>query len=104
MISWYIDSDTSVPPEALDGDDALEQRVDLGLGGVEVGRGARGRRHAVAAADGRGAVVADPARDAELVQRLADVVRVDAVDGEGDRGAAGRQRVGADDGDSVQAA
>src|SRR3712207_6714434 len=97
MISWYIDSNCisgNTPrgrdtEEALGCPDAVGQGVDVVVAGVHVEGGPRGRRDAVAAHDRPGAVVAHPDLDTEVVEHLTDVVRVDALDGEGDRAATG---------------
>ena len=57
----------------------LDQGVDLGRRGVQVERRPRGRRDSEPQADRPRAVVADPHRDALLVEHLADVVRVDVA-------------------------
>src|SRR3954467_13631235 len=106
MMSWYIDSSCiSAPPGGCNAEEALSfpdpggERVDVVVAGVHVERGARGRRHAVAADHRPGAVVAHPDGDAQVVEALPDVVRVDALDGEGDRSPAGHGVGRADHGD-----
>src|SRR3954452_3738617 len=103
MMSWYIDSScistTSHSSEELLGRaNSVGQGVDVVVAGVHVERGARGGRDAVAPDDRPGAVVPDPDGDAEVVEHLPDVVRVDVLDGEGDRAPAGDGVGGADHG------
>src|SRR5688572_6706584 len=99
MISWYmfsscISGSTSHSSEELLGRaNSVGEGVDVVVAGVHVERGAGGRRDAVAPHDRPGAVVPHADGDAVVVEDLADVVRVDAVDGEGDRSPAGH-RVG----------
>src|SRR6516164_9227490 len=103
MISWYMSSSCIVPsvtlsrytlfrclcPEELLGvADAVRQGVDLGVGVVQVERRPVGGLAAEGAVQRPRAVVAGPDRDAELVEHLADVVRVHALDLERDRAAA----------------
>src|SRR3712207_7494532 len=90
MISWYIDSScisvaSHSSEELLGRANSVGQRVDVVVAGVHVERGAGRRRDAVAPDHRPGAVVPDPDGDAEVVEHLADVVRVDALDGEADR-------------------
>src|SRR5215218_2228201 len=111
MISWYIDSScirwpsscarTSHSSEELLGRaNSVRQGVDVVVAGVHVERGPGGGRDAVAPHHRPGAVVPDAHGDAVVVEDLPDVVRVDALDGEGDRSPAG-DRVGrADHGDA----
>src|SRR5918997_6617383 len=97
MISWYIDCNCiSGDPrgwcdteESLGFPDAVGQGVDVVVTRVHVEGGPRRGGDAVAAHHRPGAVVADPHLDAEVVEDLADVVRVDALHGEGDRSPAG---------------
>src|SRR5215212_9275980 len=102
MISWYMGSSCTGTPaacsarsvarrlsgcnaeEALGFPHAVGERVDVVVAGVHVERGPGGGRHAVAADHGPGAVVPHAHGDAEVVEHLADVVRVDALDGERD--------------------
>src|SRR3954454_13158052 len=100
MTSWYIESSFTVLSSRPSAEEvpyvlqAVDQSVDLGLRGVQIERRSRGRRNSVAEADRPRAVVADPDRDALLVEDLAHVVRVDVAEREGDRGAPllGRRR------------
>src|SRR3954447_15287788 len=102
MMSWYIDSScisasTSHSSEELLGRaNSAGQGVDVVVAGVHVERGAGGRGNSVATDDGPRAVVPHPDGDAEVVEHLPDVVRMDALDREGDRSAAGH-RVGRPD-------
>src|ERR687889_787111 len=104
MISWYmfsscISGSTSHSSEELLGRaNSVGEGVDVVVAGVHVERGAGGRRDAVAPHDGPGAVVPHPDGDAQVVEDLTDVVRVDAVDGERDRSPAGHGVRRADDG------
>src|SRR5215217_51367 len=106
MISWYIDSSCISGPtshrseELLGRANSVGQGVDVVVAGVHVERGAGGGRDAVAADDGPRAVVPDADGDAVVVEDLADVVRVDAVDGEGDGAASGDGVGRADHGDA----
>src|SRR3954447_7112111 len=113
MISWYSESTvTSTSPpttqsgagsaasfleERLHPIQTFHERVDVGGRAVEMHRGARGGGHAVAQAGWPRAVVADPDGDAALIQQLAHVVGVDAVEGERDRAATVVGRGRADD-------
>src|SRR5688500_14414242 len=91
MISWYIDSScisastSHRSEELLRGPNSVGECVDVVVAGVHVERGAGGRRDAVATHHRPGAVVSHPDGDAPVVEHLADVVRVDVLDGEGDR-------------------
>src|SRR5690242_14099448 len=99
MISWYIDSSCMLSSlrrvlrhgseELLGGANSLSERVDVVVAGVHVEGRPRGGRHAVPADHRPGAVVPDPDGDAQVVEHLADVVRVDALDRERDRSPAG---------------
>src|SRR4029453_14814603 len=95
MISWYmfpscISGSTSYRSEELLGRaNSVGQRIDVVVAGVHVERRAGRRRDAVPPDDRPGAVVPDTDGDAQVVEHLAHVVRVDAVDGEGDRSPAG---------------
>src|SRR4051812_15738404 len=105
MMSWYIDSSciscaSHRSEELLGRPNSVREGVDVVVAGVHVERRPGGGRHAVATDDGPRAVVPDPDGDAEVVQHLADVVRVDAVDGEGDRAATGHGVGRADHGDA----
>src|SRR5690242_3236870 len=90
MTSWYMESSFTVSarpsaeevPYVLQ---SVDQSVDLGRRGVQIERRSRGRRNSVPQADRAGAVVADPDRDALLVEDLTHVVRVDVTEREGDR-------------------
>src|SRR5690606_7345760 len=78
--------------------EAAHQGVDLARGVVQIERRPCGRRYSEAQVERPGAVVADAHRDAELVvEDLADVVRVDALQRERHRAAAHLHRVGADE-------
>src|SRR5690242_14905997 len=102
MTSWYIESSFTVSarpsaeevPYVLQ---ALDQCVDLGRSGVQIERRSRGRGNSVPQADRPRAVVADPDRDALLVEDLAHVVRVDVTEREGDGRAPVLGRARADD-------
>src|ERR1700678_634475 len=90
MICWYIDSTCITSPhteEALGVADCFRQGVDLFWGVVDVERGARACGHAQGPVQRRGAVMVGAHRDAELIEDLADVVRVHAGYVEGDRAA-----------------
>src|SRR4029453_8804470 len=106
MISWYmfsscISGSTSHRSEELLGrPNSVGQRIDVVVAGVHVERGPGGRRDAVAADDGPRAVVPHADGDAAVVEDLADVVGVDAVDGEGDRSPARDGVRRPDDGDA----
>src|SRR3990170_2607359 len=104
MTSWYIESSFTIPASSSAEEvpyvlQAVDQCVDLGRRGVQIERRSRGRRNSVPQADRPCAVVADPYRDALLVEDLAHVVRVDVTQCERDRRATllGRRR--ADDPD-----
>src|SRR5918996_4131689 len=89
MTSWYIESSFTVSarPSAEEVPYVLQtvdQSIDLGRRGVQIERRSRGRRNSIAEADRPCAVVADPDRDALLVEDLAHVVRVDVAQREGD--------------------
>src|SRR6266567_1697754 len=103
MISWYMSSSCIVPsvtrsgypvfrrlcPEELLGvADAVGQGVDLGVRVVEVEARPVGCLAAEGAVQRPRAVVTRPDRNAELVEYLADVVRVHALDLERDGSAA----------------
>src|SRR5215203_6771539 len=95
MISWYmfsscISGSTSHSSEELLGRaNSVGQGVDVVVAGVHVERRAGRRRDAVAADDGPRAVVPHPDGDAVVVEDLAHVVGVDALDGERDRAPSG---------------
>src|SRR5215213_3715815 len=87
MMSWYIDSScirraSHRSEELLGRANSVGQRVDVVVPGVHVEGRPGGRRDAVAPDHRPRAVVADPDGDAPVVEHLADVVRVDALDGE----------------------
>src|SRR6266576_6564811 len=98
MISWYSDSSCSSPPsrhleEPLRLAYSLGQRVHLVQGVVQVERGPGAGLDAERPVQWPGAVMPGPDGDAMLVEDLADVVWVHAVDLEGDRGPpVGRRR------------
>src|ERR1700710_2077375 len=102
MISWYMfsscisGSTSHSSEELLRRANSVGEGVDVVVAGVHVERGPRGRRHSVPADDRPGAVVPDPDGDPAVVEHLADVVRVDVLDGEGDRSPA-RDGVGRSD-------
>src|ERR1035438_130511 len=95
MISWYMDSSCITGPATSDGPEeflrlahAVGECVDLSKGVVDVeGRAGAGLR-AQSAVQRPGTVVAGPHGDAELVQDLSDVMRVNALDDERHRAAA----------------
>src|SRR5262245_54045181 len=64
-----------------------DERVDFSEGVVEVERRTRGRGHLVAQAGWARAVVSDADCDTQLVEYLADIVRMDALHRERDRAA-----------------
>src|SRR3954470_24982975 len=102
MISWYSESRGRLIPgsssEVLPHlEQALDHRVDLLRGGVEVERRAGGGRHAEPLADRARAVVAGAYGDAARVEDLAHVVGVHPVDDERDRAAVLVGRVRPDD-------
>src|SRR4051812_19384872 len=95
MISWYmfsscISGSTSHSSEELLGRaNSVGQGVDVVVAGVHVeGRAGRGR-NAVAPHHRPGAMVPHADGDPVVVEHLAHVVRVDALDGERDGTAAG---------------
>src|SRR3954468_9617316 len=105
MMCWYIDSScistTSHSSEELLGRaNSVRQGVDVVVAGVHVERRPRGGRDAVPTDDGPRAVVPHPDGDAEVVEHLADVVRVDALDGERDRSPTGHGVGRADHGEA----
>src|SRR5689334_708601 len=67
--------------------DALDQGVDLVHRGVHTERRSRGRRYSVPHADRTSAVMTGAHGDALLVEQLRDVVRMNALERKGDRGA-----------------
>ena len=75
----------------MGGNDSGRQGVDLVRRVVQRERGPHGGRDAEPAVQRPGAVVADPDRDAVIVEHLPDVVRVHAVDGERHRSPAVHQ-------------
>src|SRR3954462_4725566 len=95
MISWYmfsscISGSTSHSSEELLGRaNSVGEGVDVVVAGVHVEGRPRRRRDPVAPDDGPRAVVPHPDGDAVVVEDLAHIVRVDALDGEGDRSPAG---------------
>src|SRR5215469_7657417 len=104
MISRYSDSSCIALPsrhleEPLRLAYSLGQRVDLVEGVVQVERGPGAGLDAERPVQRPGAVVPGPDGDAVLVEHLADVVRVHAVDLEGDRGAPAGRRRGPEDPD-----
>src|ERR1700722_2116767 len=102
MISWYIDSSCIKPPATQDGSvlfrstrssqseellrlpDTVGQRVYLIAGVVQVKAGPCARLNAHRAVQGPRTVMAGADRDATVVEYLADVVRMHAVQREGD--------------------
>src|SRR5215813_13956375 len=102
MISWYSDSSRISPPsrhleEPLRLAYSLGQRAHLVHGVVQVERGPGAGLDAERPVQRPGAVVAGPDGDAVLVEYLADVVRVHAIDLEGDRGTPARRGAGPED-------
>src|SRR5688572_22494462 len=91
MISWYRSSSAirSLPvEEALGGLDGADESVDLLERVVDVERGASGGRRPERAHQRLGAVVAGAHGDTFAIHDRADVVGMDACDGEADRRAA----------------
>src|SRR5215469_17783804 len=101
MMSWYMDSSCitpsrtprhrllfhrSHPEELLGGADPVDQGIHLGMGVVEVERGTGACLDTQCTMQRPGAMVSRPHRDAAIVEYLAEVVRVDAVQRERDRG------------------
>src|SRR5262252_9938281 len=101
MISWYMDSSCITPSktprhrplfhrsrseELLGVADPVDQGIHLGTGVVEVERGAGACLDTQRTVQRPGAMVSRPHRDAAVVEYLAAVVRVDAIQGERDRG------------------
>src|SRR6476659_4062149 len=103
MISWYSESRSmSVHLEVLLGVlQPLDERVYLGRSRVQVRRHPGRALHAEPLVGRLGAVVAGPDRDAAAVQHLADVLRVHAVDLEGDRTATQVGRLRAEHGQAA---
>src|SRR3954463_447584 len=101
MISWYMESTLTSAASCLEERfhpvQTFHECVDVVRAAVEMHRGTRRRRHAVAEAGRAGAVVTDPDGDSALVEQLTDIMRMDAVEGEGDRPAAILRRRRADD-------
>src|SRR4051794_38879311 len=88
MISWYSESRSIalIHSEVLLGVlQPLDKCVYFARGRVEVRRHPRRALHAEALVRRLGAVVPGAHRDAAAVEHLRDVVRVNAVDLEGDR-------------------
>ena len=79
---------SSDPEELLRVPDAVRQRVDFLAGVVEVQARPGTRLHAHGPVQRPGAVVTSPDRHAAVVEHLADVVRMQAVERERDRAAA----------------
>src|SRR3954468_24175909 len=105
MMSWYIDSSciscaSHRSEELLGRANSVGEGVDVVVAGVHVERRPRGGRNPVPPDDRPRAVVPHPDGDAVVVEYLPDVVRVDAVDGEGDRSPAGHGVGRADHGDA----
>src|SRR6476661_7235399 len=105
MISWYMfsscisDSTSHSSEELLRRTNSGGERIDVVVARVHVEGGPGRGRHAVAPDHRPGAMVPHPDGDAAVVEHLADVVRVDVLDGERDRSPA-RDGVGrTDDGD-----
>src|SRR5215510_15966471 len=106
MISWYSDSSCISPPsrhleEPLRLAYSLGQRVHLVEGVVQVERGPGAGLDAERPVQRPGAVVPGPDGDAVLVEYLADVVRVQPADLEGDRGPPALRRRRPEDPDAV---
>src|SRR4051794_34667495 len=105
MMSWYIDSSCISTTSHRSGEllgraNSVGESVDVVVAGVHVEGRPGGRRHPVAPDDGPRAVVPDADGDAVVVQHLADVVRMDALHGEGDRSPAGHRVRRPDHGDA----
>src|SRR3954465_3321544 len=85
MMAWYIDwscisgSTSHSSEELLGRANSVGEGVDVVVAGVHVERRAGRRRDAVAPDDRPRAVVPHPHGDAEVVEDLADVVRVDVL-------------------------
>src|SRR5215475_15903248 len=101
MISWYMDSSCitlsktpchrplfhrSHSEELLGVTDPVDQGIYLGMRVVEVERGTGACLDTKRTVQRPGAMVPRPYRDAAVVEYLAEVVRVDAVQRERDRG------------------
>src|SRR5215470_10649695 len=101
MISWYMDSSCMTPSETprhrplfhrsrseelLGVADPVDQGIHLGTGVVEVERGTGACLDTKRTMQRPGAMVPRPYRDTAVVEHLAEVVRVDAVQRERDRG------------------
>src|SRR5262249_24866480 len=101
MISWYMDSSCMTPSktpcqrplfhrsrseELLGVADPVDQGIHLGMRVVQVERGTGARLDTQRTVQRPGAMVPGPYRDAAVVEHLAEVVRVDAVQRERDRG------------------
>src|SRR3954470_10207976 len=93
MISWYIESSFTAsahhPEELLRPTDTGHEGVDLLHRVVHVEARADGCVHAERSVQRPGAVVPDAHGDAGVVEHLRGVVRVDALDRERHRAAAG---------------
>ncbi len=85
-------------------DEGVHEGVDVGFVVVHVQRRPRRRRHPEPPHEGLGAVVSGADADPALVEHLREVVRVNALVGEGDHPAAHGQVVGAVDRDAVAVA
>src|SRR6516162_6034822 len=116
MISWYMDSSCialsrtpchrtlfhrSHSEELLGVADPVDQGIHLGTGVVEVERGAGACLDTQRTVQRPGAMVSRPHRDAAVVEYLAEVVRVDAVHRERDRGSPVLRRRRAENAQSV---
>src|SRR5215831_1108653 len=101
MISWYMDSSCITPSktpchrplfhrsrseELLGVADPVDEGIHLGTRVVEVERGTGACLDTKRTVQRPGAMVPRPHRDASVVENLAEIMRVDAVKRERDRG------------------